>query len=146
MTATGDIALAVEAWATSVVPELNSYPTTPVSIREAMPLVVADIKTDRISSSDLGKYQYQQVAIRLWAVDLLIMVLPVDPWTDSRRLYDMVDALTAALRRDSTMGNRVPIASPQYDANYDPPEVEHADGTVARAATLRVTVGEQLEV
>jgi hypothetical protein len=55
----------------------------------------------------------------------------------------MTDALGDALNKDNTLGGRVKFASPDYDVSFSPPEFEYADGTIARAATMSIVVGEQ---
>lgn len=144
---TAELALALEAWASSVVPELNSYPERPAHIADALPLVICEVRVDRVRhEGETGVFAFEQTNLRMREADLLLMVLPTDPWTDSQRLYNMVDALSQALRDDYSLGGRVVWASPEYDVSYDPPEMEHPDGTVARAATFRVTIGEQVAV
>jgi hypothetical protein len=147
---TTQVALALEAWAAEVVPELNHYEHAPTVLTEALPLVVAEVQGDGVQQ---GKQPgmtgggYQQTYMRVWTASLLLMVppgqTPEETWTASRKLYSYVDALGAALLRDHTLGSRVEVASPLYTASYDPPEMEYADGTVIRAATFRVNVGEQ---
>ncbi len=146
---TPEIIAAVEAWAAETVPALNTYDTPPEELDQSFPLAVAEITRDELKTADetlLSKGQYQQTFLRVHSVDLVLLVNPNPPWTASAALYEMVDILTRALRRDSSLGNRVHGASPLYDASYEPPEVEYADGTVARQVTINLTIGTQVPV
>lgn len=153
---TREVARAVELWAVEVstndadLADLSSFDYPPEDLSKAMPLVVAEVQDKRRQQNNQGqKFQqrdYQQTAIVAWEVDLMILVPPDPAWTASYSLYDYVDALAAALKKDSTLGGRVTFASKDYVASFDPPEVEHDDGTVARAATVTVNIGEQEEV
>lgn len=147
---TADVATALEAWAVESVPELHSYEHAPATLDEALPLVVAEVQGDRLVDARTAGFSasaYQQTLMRVWDASLLLLVqpgrTPDETWVASQKLYEFVDALGGALRTDHTLGGRVEAASPLYTASYDPPEVQYADGTVARAATLRVNVGEQ---
>lgn len=146
---TPEIIAAVEAWAVATVPELNSYDSPPEELDQAMPLAIAEVVRDELKTADetlLSKGQYQQTFLRVHSVDLVLLVNPNPAWTASEALYQMVDVLTKALRRDSSLGDRVHGASPLYDASYEPPEVEYADGTVARQVTINLTIGTTVPV
>lgn len=144
---TQQVAEALEAWATDTVDGLSSYGHQPEELAKALPLVICEVKRNRVTKTDadLPGGAYQQVNVRTWNASLMLLVSPDPTWTASTQLYAMVDALGAALRADSTLGGRVAMAAPVYDATYDPPEVEHSDGTVARMATFLFTVGERVE-
>lgn len=147
---TKDVALACEQWAAATA-AFNSYEHAPRELLEALPLVVSEVKGDRVveaaAAQGMGQLAYQQTYMRVWSVELLLLVqpgnTPEETWTATQTLSVAVDKLGAALRGpDKTLGGRVDVASPLYEASYDPPEVEYADGTVARAATFRMNVGE----
>jgi hypothetical protein len=146
---TPDIRNAVEAWADATVPALNTYDTTPEDIGQAMPIVMAQVQRDRFVESERqlprSIQQYQQTGIRVWVVELTLLVTADPPEAAETELNDYVDLLTADLIRNRTLGGRVEVSSPFYDANY-PGEYEHPSGVVARAAVLQLTVGEQTEV
>lgn len=143
---TKDLATLLEAWASETVPALNTEPMQPEAISQALPLVICEItaKRRRKAGETGTKLQFQQTAVRVWSASLLIMVSPDPAWTASQALYDMVDDLEIAVARDGTLGGRVSYAESDIDASFTPPEVEHQDGTVARAATFRLTVAEQV--
>lgn len=146
---TPEIISAVEAWAAETVAELNTYDYPPEDLGAAMPLAIAEVTGDALKVADenlLSKGQYQQTFLRVHSVDLVLLVNPNPAWTASAALYEMVDILTKALRRDSSLGNRVHGASPLYDASYEPPEVEYADGTVARQVTINLSIGTTVPV
>lgn len=155
---TREVARAVELWAVAVseadddIPTLNSYDHPPEEINEAMPLVIAEVQRKTRASSAAGagasfqQMSYQQTAVKSWEVQLMILISPDDEWLASYTLYDIADALGDALKRDPRMGDRVTFALKDHSVSFDPPEVEYADGTVARAATMTVNIGEQEEV
>ena len=155
---TRDVTRAVELWAVAVTEsveelvDLSSYDHPPDDLNEAMPLVICEVQRKmRSAKSQAGgmsfqQTQYEQIAAKAWEVELMILVPPNPAWDASYRLYDYIDALGDALKRDATLGERVSFASKDYEASFDPPEVEYQDGTVARAATMTVHIGEQEEV
>lgn len=146
---TEEIVDVIELWATETVPELNSYDHPPEQLDQAMPLCIAEVTDDALKTTDerlAGQAAYQQTYLRVHDVDLTLLISPNPAWTASKTLYRMVDQLTVALRRDSTLGNRVHGASPLYDASYEPPEIEYADGTVARQVTIHLTIGTTVPV
>lgn len=145
---TKDLATALEEWAAEVT-GMSHYEHMPTSIQQALPLVIAEIQDDVQNEThiDLPELSgYQQALVRGRRAELLLMVHPEPSWTVSQILYDAVDDLGLSLRRDPRLGGRVYTASPFYTAGYTPPEVRHADGTIARVASFRMTVGELVEV
>ena len=140
---------ALEAWSKFVVPAFSSYDHTPEATDTALPIVIAEIQQDAVSSGGRGEGgKLQQVTqlpnARLWQVQLLILVSPDPPATASSALYGYVDLLGQSLRTDSTLGYRVPVALPGYKADYTPAEVEIGDGLIARAVRFELTVAEQV--
>lgn len=138
------LAQAVESWAADVT-GFNSEAHQPTVLSEALPLVICEIKSDArdersASIPELGPYQ--QTLVRGRASELLLMIDPEPSWTASQTLYDAVDALAEALKADPSLDQRVHMASKRYAASYDPPEMQHADGTVARVARFVMYVGE----
>lgn len=146
---TTDVAQAVEAWAADVT-EFNSYEHAPKSLGEALPVVIAEVQSDRVvkADSDLKFSGYQQLFMRIWEVELMLLTEPGtnpdETWAASQNLYAAVDALGASLVEDPTLSERVESATPTYRASYDPPELEHTDGTVARVATVIVNIGKTI--
>lgn len=138
------LAQAVEAWAAGVA-GFNSEAHQPTVLAEALPLVICEIKGDARAERAPqipGLGPYEQTLVRSRTAELLLMVPPEPSWTASQLLYDAVDLLAGALKADQTLGARVHMASKRYDASYDPPEIRHQDGTVARAARFVMYVGE----
>jgi len=145
---TEEVAKAAEAWAASRIVGLNSYEHAPRSLKQAMPLVLAEVQRKRVqnlntSEAMFQQHQFQQTSVSLWDVNLLFMVDPADAWTASQILYEMTDALGDELGKDPTLGERVSFASEDYEVSFDPPEFEYSDGTIARVATMTITVGHQ---
>jgi len=143
---TKDIALQLEAWVADVT-GFSSYPDEPRSIQKALPLVISEVLAQRVTMDPEPKLpgigNYQQQILKVWEMQLMLMVDPTgNTWNASQALYDAIDALETSVKKDPTLSGRVYIASPLTDTSYDPPEVEHADGTVARQATFLITVGE----
>lgn len=139
---TVDIATALEQWAASVIPGLNAEASQPEQLAFALPLVICEITEKRRRRTESG---YQQTGMRAWSASLMLLVSPEDTWNASQILYGMIDDLELALARDPTLGGRVPIADSDYTASFQPPEVEHQDGTVARQATMKLSIGEQVK-
>lgn len=147
---TKDLATSLEQWAAENT-VFEHYEHMPQSIDKALPLVICEIQDDsrRADNPDLPELSgFQQAYVRGRVAELLLMSDPETPdsWTASQVLYDAVDDLAVALRDDPTLGGRVKQASPYYTASYNPPVVQHADGTIARVARFRITVGELVEV
>jgi hypothetical protein len=145
---TEQLAITMEEWVAEVVPGFSRYEHMPTELAKALPMVIGEVVGDEVREGNrdvpnLGPYQ--QLLVRTRRVTLLLLVPPEPSWTASQALYSAVDLLGAALRRDPTLGGRVKEASKFYEASYTPPELQHADGTRARQATLTVTVGEQVE-
>lgn len=141
---TKDLATRLETWAAGVT-GFNSYPNQPTSIAKALPLVICEVQDDARTNKSAqipGLGQYQQALVRARAAELLLCIDTEPSWTASQALYDAVDALADAITDDPTLGGQVMTASRFYDAGYTPPEREFADGTVARAATFRMYIGE----
>jgi hypothetical protein len=123
----------------------------PRSLKQSLPLVLAEVqrKTHQnlgVGESNFQQYQFQQTSVSEWTVALLILVDPADSWTASQVLYQMTDQLGDEISKDPTLGERVSFASEDYEVSFTPPEFEYADGTIARAATMTMTVGHQKEV
>lgn len=143
-----DMVQAVEAWAVSAVPALSSYDYPPEELTTALPMVLAEVKTDDQQDANIqlpGVAQYQQTFLRAWALDLIILASPDPAWTASHALYSYVDALGLVIREGVVLADNV-VMSQFYAASYDPPEVEYNDGTIARQVTIRITVGETIGV
>lgn len=145
---TEEVARAAEAWAASVIPGLNSYEHAPRSLIQALPLVLAEVQRKLhqhldVSEGGFQQHKFQQTSVNSWEVILLFLVDPADSWTASQILYSMTDTLGNELGKDPTLGERVSFASKDYEVSFDPPEFEYADGTIARAATMTIIVGDQ---
>lgn len=143
---TKDVALAVEAW-TGDVTGFNTFPDQPEDLNAALPIAIAGIRREQTAerNADFSYQQYEQSMSKALTIEVMLLVAPDPPWTADQSLYDAVDQLGAALRSDVTLGNRITAASRTHNAEYIG-EVQHEDGTVFRAATFSVIVGEQVEV
>lgn len=144
---TKEVAQAVEEWAADAAGFTSSFSTPPVSLTEVMPLVIAEVQAKRrgAEATEFPARGFQQTSIRVWSVELTLLVSPDPSWTASHALYDAIDALEASLYKDESLGARVAFAQKAVDSGFEPPEIEFADGTVARQATFRIIVGELLE-
>lgn len=145
--ATLSVIQAVEAWAVATIPALNSYEEAPQELAQALPIVMAELSVDQVQLNTLTSLTeqagYQQTFLRTWTIDLTILSDPFPEWTASRPLYGYVDALAKALRPGIKIMDNV-VMSQFYTANFDPPEIEYADGTRARQVTITVTVGQMI--
>jgi hypothetical protein len=141
---TPQLATAMEEWAAAVL-SINTIKGSPTSLGESLPFVICTIqrdqRADRVPELP-GIGNFQQTYVRARTTDLLLMVHPEPTDTATETLYTYVDSLGQAILDDPTLGARVHVASQFYDASYDPPEVQFPDGTVARAVTFTVTIGE----
>lgn len=145
---TEQLATRVDQWAAEAL-GINTVEHEPDSLANALPLVVSAIKRDGRTSADPslpGLGAYQQTYVRYRGVEMLLLVTPEPTWDATKLLYGYVDTLAESILRDRTLGGRVHTTSPLYEAGYDPPEVQYQDGTVARAATMTITIGEVTEV
>lgn len=142
------IAKACEEWAAAAANLNSSFDHPPEQINKALPLVIAEVQAKRRQKTpqEFQERAYQQATMRVWDVELTLLVSPDPAWTASQTLYDMIDALEDALFVDVTLGGRVNFAMKTVDASFDPPEVEFSDGTAARQATFQMTIGELAEV
>ena len=141
---TSALALLLEAWAAETL-GINTYEHQPTVLSEALPLVICEIQTDRAAPREdqlEGFGAFEQTYIRARVAQLMLMVTPEPSWTATQSLYGYVDNLAESIGKDPTLGGRVPKTSRFFEASYTPPEVQHADGTVARAATFQMLVGE----
>lgn len=141
---TETLASSLEAWAADLL-SINTVEHAPTSLSDALPLVVSEITNDSRASSQANLPAvgtYQQTHVRARIVRLLLMVTPEPSWDATKLLYGYVDTIGAEILRDPKLGGRVETTSPFYEASYDPPEVQYEDGTVARAATVTLTIGE----
>lgn len=138
----------LEAWAEEAASAegVTAYPQEPPNYSDAFPLVAGAIQRDeeQESSRNFSEQGYEQLHIQFVTVDLHVLTAPDPAWTADQLLYDIVDSLKAALRRDQSLNKRVEMASRLYEVTYDG-EVQTADGTVARMATFRITVGQRVE-
>ena len=138
---------AVESWAATVVPELSSYDSPPEELITSLPMVLAEVQhesvSDQANKTTPGVPQYQQTYLRVWEIDLILLTSPDPAWTASHALYDIVDALDLALRKGVVLDDNIVMAQ-FHTTSFDPPEVEYADGTVARQATFSVTVAQPI--
>lgn len=142
------LAEAVDEWVAATL-TIHTYNHEVNTLREQLPIVVSSVQSDARQNSNqsfphLGNYE--QTYVRTRVVQVLLLVEPEPSWDATQLLYGYVDTLAAAILRDNTLGGRVHTTSQLYDASYDPPEVEYSDGTVARAATMTLTIGEVTEV
>lgn len=144
---TTDIAKACEEWAAEAAGLNSSFDYPPESLNKALPLVIAEVqrKVRNSRPPNFPNRVFQHTTLRIWTVELTLLVSPDPAWTASQSLYTQIDSLEDALFQDATLGGRVAFAETEVDASFDPPEVEFTDGTVARQATFLMTVGELVE-
>jgi hypothetical protein len=150
MIATVDLAQALEDWAVATLPDLQgSYDFPTAEKTQPLPDVAIEVNTSttEMSAADPSLqtvFGIEQVIMRTWTVNLLLMVPPEPGDVASEQLANFIDALQGSLISDSTLGGRVPWASKESRASLTPPFVQFDDGTRGRAATLELTVGEPI--
>ncbi len=141
MTATKVIAERIELWAAATA-GVNTFPENEQALDEALPFVICDVRERRRTpSGETGFQQYEQTALRIWTVRLMVMVAPNPDHQRTLELYDLTDELERSLVRDPTLGGRVESASPQVQVEF-PGEVDHPSGMVAKSAFMSIVVGE----
>jgi hypothetical protein len=143
---TAEAAQAVEEWAAEALGFSSSYDYPPDQLLKQLPLVLAAVKRKerKPNPAQFQEHGYQQMTVRVWSTDLVLLVVPDPADVATQQLYDVVDVLENAIYRDPTLGGRVGFTEKDVDASFDPPEVEFDDGTVARQATFTMVVGEQV--
>lgn len=146
------IVTAVVAWVAATIPAVaaNTYDYLPAGKAKGLPDVAVEIVTSEIAQEDpdfrgLG---IQQVILHVRRLAISFMVEASMDEAAARaaqlQLRTFVDALTASVMADHTLGNRVPLASPYIVVDYEPAFVEYADGTRGREATVQMSVAEPL--
>jgi hypothetical protein len=146
--ASQSILQSVVDWAREAQPELqSSYAFVPAGKTESLPDVVASFATIEVTFNDprFALLGIQQTMIRTWAVGLSVMIDNSDPEAAATWLNDTVDLFTASLLSDSTLGDRVPFASPLVVFDLSRPFVRYDDGTKGREMTVDLTLGEMVE-
>lgn len=145
---THDIVQGVADWITAVTdPPVSSYAMAPSMKDQALPDVVVEVATHRMTIQDplFPLRQLQQQWIRVWTVAASIMVENNVEATAAIALEDYADQLTAALQRDGSLSGNVPFASPFISFDFTAPFVEYPDGTRGREMTAVIHVGELVE-
>lgn len=150
---TKDITQEVEAWAVSVIPELEtSFDHAESEHAEGFPDIAVEVTNTHISDgittdSRLAKLQQVQQKKRVQIFDLeLILVTKPEPAHDAEDfLKDKTDALI-----DSALSRTEPTTSGFYfnmspRRNFRPPMVEFDDGSRGRIVTLYLQVGKPME-
>lgn len=155
------IALAVAAWVEETLPGLaRVYPYVTAGKAE-LPDAVVDVTTKRLIPEDLENFpfaQLQQSWLRVFTLELSIMTAlePADGASieegsadvaqrETEQLRGFGAALEAALYADTTLGERVYMASPRLEIDYAAPFVEYADGTRGRQFVASMAVAEPIE-
>lgn len=144
---TQEVAEAIELWAKEQIGELSTWPSNPEDLAAALPIAYAEAQRKRKNRTGSGEFDsaiqnYQQTSLVIWEFGLTLLVTPDPNDEASSTLNSYVDLLTEDLGRNPTLGQRVSVASPYYDVAWQG-EVEHPSGTVARAAVITMTIGEE---
>lgn len=147
--ATKDLAAQIAAWAVSAAPALETAYSYPPADRGLLPDIAILITNANVVQKDARWPARGHALLRVFTVEVLIVVDPdpVDTATDS--LTDIADALTFAILADRTLGGRVgsPGASSltTFASAPDPAEIQFADGTLGRVGRMVMAVGSYLE-
>lgn len=148
MTAT-EAAEALVAWASATCEDLNSaYDYDPQRISAALPVATAAVESEAVVRSDptlgieVADLGIEQAGVHTMRSTLALLVDPSDDEAAARQLEGFVADLAAALKADTTLGERVTACAPYWSASYEPPFLEFDDGTKARVAYLTVTLAE----
>jgi len=144
-----EVAEALIAWVLAECPTIaGSYDHPPDEKHQALPDVACEVTDVETKQADerFRAFAVQQLEVRVFEAELLIVVDPDPAQTATFALYGFIDALQAAAKADMTLGSRVPAASPFTRASFRPPFVEFDDGSKGRIATLSIGIAEPLEV
>jgi hypothetical protein len=138
----------VLTWAREAVPDLQGgYDYEPSAKTQSLPDIVATLSTVEVVVDDprFRLTNVQQALITAYGVNLSIMVDNGEPQAAAQSLRGWCDALAASLLADSTLGGRVPFASPLIIFDYTRPFVRYQDGTKGREVAVEMVVGELVE-
>jgi hypothetical protein len=150
MISSSQITDALVDWAREVVPTLEGgYDYVPAEKDEPLPDVVVEVMRTYIdpdAAAGFAEIRIEQRRVRVWMVDISIMVDNADPEAAAAYLRDTGDLLMAAwLAPDRSLGGRVPFTSPFASIDSSTPFVEYEDGTKGREMTMSVAVGDLVE-
>lgn len=143
------VAEQVAEWVVEVCdPEIQgSYTHLPFEKPQALPDVVCEVLDKGITRDDprMPWSQLEQTWLRIWQVNVSVMVDNQDPEQASNALSGYSDQLEAALMQDGTLGGRVQLVSPYHRFDFSTPYVEYQDGMRGREMNLQISVGELVE-
>jgi hypothetical protein len=144
-----EVAKAVAAWASDTCEDLNNaYEYDPAKISHALPVAIAGVTAENVTSSDptlgipFAALGIDQATLHILRVDMMLMVEQTPTDAAAEQLEGFVRDLAASLAADPTLGDRVSAASPYWGASYEPPFLKFDDGTEGRAATFSLAVAE----
>lgn len=143
--ATRDLAAAIAAWATSAAPALADAYAYPPADRGLLPDVAVLVTHADVVRSHPQFQGSGHKLLRVFLVELLLVVEPDPVATATDSLTDLADALTESVLDDRTLGGRVPApgasALVTFASAPDPSEVQFPDGTLGRVGRFGLTVG-----
>ncbi len=128
-------------------PTINvTYPYLP-SVKAQLPDAVVELAGRELTREDdrFPHFTIQQAWVTTFSLAVSIMVENTNPPAAAEQLYDYSDQLQSALVSDSTLGGRVPFASPYLTFDFTAPFVEYPDGTRGREMNMTMYVGELVE-
>jgi hypothetical protein len=142
----GELATALVDWARGEITEIvATYDHKPKRHTQGWPEVDVFFTRRTLTTAVPGVGQAeQQTMFDLRSANVLIALKPEPVAQSIAVLRGFADRLLAALRRDRTLGGRVPICSPLADVDYDPGEIVFDDGTEAMGFTLNLSVAERI--
>ena len=149
MLSTEIIAERVADWLREILPELNeAYDHAAERKTAPLPDAAVEITDIEIRERDdrFPLFNFQNVTVKSYQYDVLLMVDPADPEAASDLLASFADRILAAIAADQTLGARVPAVALGARITFNPPFVRFDDGTKGRLATARIVVGEPIPI
>lgn len=147
MHSTTQIAVALEEWAASVIPDATTYRASGADLDGDFPIVRCEVVSDQRNPSRtrFAHLAFEGVELRERDVRVRVYVDDTDPQAADDNAYVATDALSDALKSDSTLGGRVADALETDGADFEPDGGTHVqtdDGLSARWATYTFAIGE----
>lgn len=154
LTNSTEIAEAIVEWARAEIPDLaEGYPHPVGNTTGDLPDVVVAVQAVRVVKGPSEAFPYHQLeqADRIeFDVELSIMVEQGEGVAGEMAAHQQLEAFARTLQgstvADSTLGSRVPMASPYTETDLAAPFEERANGDRGRALFMAMTITDHVEI
>jgi hypothetical protein len=137
-------------WVVGVIPEIKDAYDHATDQRDSLPDVAVEVNEWRVTEgrqdARLAKLNIEQIRVRVYELEIILVVTPDPPGEAEGFLKDFTDRLVDDLLVDPTLSGRVAWVNTNPRVSFRPPFVEFDDGTRGRIASLFIQVGQTLEV